>query len=258
MKPTYIVRLDDAHPGQFNPRWEQIEQILDELSIKPIVAVIPENRDKAIEYGDGSETDFWERARQWRSKGWGIAAHGLHHLLRTGHRSVLPISIHSEFSGKSYDEQLWMLTRAVDILKSKGCAPEYFVAPAHGFDEKTLAALKHLNPPLIVSDSFGFRPFIKDDIKFIPQQLWRGRWFPCGVWTICLHPSSMTQADIERFMIFARRNIASFLTPPHALTFKEQTALDQFWSSLYEIIFRIKKRMAYRTAAGERSPRQPC
>lgn len=251
MKPIYIVRLDDAHPGQLNDRWDQIQQILEELSIKPIVAIIPENQDSTIDYGEVCETDFWEKARQWRSKGWGIAVHGLHHLLRPGHRSILPISAYSEFSGKSYDEQLSMLTKAVDILRSQGCAPEYFIAPAHGFDEQTLAALKRLNPPLIVSDGFGFRPYIKDDIKFIPQQLWRERWFPFGVWTICLHPSTMTQADIARFTAFARRNLASFLTPHHSLTFNEQTTLDQFWGLMYEAIFHMRKRLTYRTNADE-------
>ncbi len=257
MRPIYIVRLDDAHPGQFSQRWDQIEHILDELNIKPIVAIIPENQDESIDYGGGCETAFWEKARQWRSKGWGIAVHGLHHLLRTGYYSVLPISDHSEFSGKPYDEQLSMLTKAVDILRSKGCTPEYFVAPAHGFDDQTLAALKRLDPPLIVSDSFGFRPYIKDDLKFLPQQLWRGRWFPFGVWTICLHPSTMTKADIARFTVFARRNLASFLTQHHRLNFQEQTTLDQFWSWTYEAIFRMKKRLTCRTAATEGRAR-PC
>jgi predicted deacetylase len=241
MKPVYIVRLDDAHPRQFNQSWDQIEHILDELNIKPIVAIIPENQDSTIDYVDICNTNFWEKARKWRSKGWGIAVHGLHHLLRTGHHSILPISAYSEFSGKSYEEQLSMLTKAVNILRSQGCDPEYFVAPAHGFDEQTLAALRHLNPSLIVSDSFGFRAFIKDDIKFIPQQLWQGRWFPFGVWTICLHPSLMTQTDIDRFRAFARHNLANFMTPHHSLTFNKHTLLDQCWGLMYEAIFRMKR-----------------
>lgn len=251
MRPIYLVRLDDAHPGQLNQRWDQIQQILEELNIKPIVAIIPENQDKTIDYGESCQKDFWEKARQWRSKGWGIAVHGLHHLLRTGYRSILPISVHSEFSGKSYDEQLSMLIRAVDILRNQGCEPEYFVAPAHGFDEQTLAAIKRLKPSLIVSDGFGFRPYVKDDIKFIPQQIWRGRWFPFGVWTICLHPSTMTQAEIERFTEFARRNHAKFLTPHHSLIFNEQTMLDQFWEFMYEAIFNMKKRLIYSAKADE-------
>ena len=250
MKSTYIVRLDDAHPGQSAHGWDQMQQILEELNIKPIVAIIPDNQDSAIDYGGACETDFWEKARQWRSMGWGIAVHGLHHLLRTGHRSILPISAHSEFSGKSLDKQLSMLTKAVDILRSQECTPEYFVAPAHGFDEQTLAALKLLTPPLIVSDGFGFRPYVKDGIKFIPQQLWRGRWFPFGVWTICLHPSAMTQDDIARFSVFARRNLANFLTPHNSLTFNKQTKLDKFLGLMHEGIFCIKKYLTYQTNAG--------
>lgn len=171
MKSIYIVRLDDAHPGQLNENWSQVEQLLDELNIKPIVAIIPQNQDMAIDHGEGCEAAFWEKARNWQSKGWGIAVHGLHHLLEKGHRSILPTAVYSEFSGKPFEEQLSMLVKAVGILSSRGCVPEYFVAPAHGFDEQTLAALKHLDPPLIVADGLGFRPFIKDGVKFIPQQL---------------------------------------------------------------------------------------
>ncbi len=251
MKPQYIVRLDDAHPGQFNARWNRVERILDELGIKPIVAIIPANKDKAIDYGEGSGPAFWERARAWQDKGWGIAVHGLHHLLRTGHRSVLPISEHSEFSGKPRDEQLSMLTTAVEILRSNGCTPQYFVAPAHGFDEETLAAIKLLSTPLIVSDGFGFRPFEQDGIKFIPQQLWRGRRLPFGVWTICLHPSTMTDTDFDRFAAFARENVHHFSTPLDLLEFREQTPLDHLWSLIHEAIFRAKKFLVFRAPVVE-------
>lgn len=249
MKAIYIVRLDDAHPGQFQSRWDQIERILDDLGILPIVAIIPQNMDKDIDYGKGCEAAFWDHARKWQSKGWGIAVHGLHHLLRKGHYSILPISDYSEFSGKPIDIQFSMLTKAVEILRSNGCSANYFVAPAHGFDEQTLAALRHLHPPLIVSDGFGFRPYNQGGIKFVPQQLWRGRWLPFGVWTICLHPSSMTEADFARFAQFAHRNSAKFSTQLHALKFKEQTFIDQFFCFLHESIFRVKKRLTQRPFA---------
>jgi len=251
MKAIYIVRLDDAHPGQFQSRWDQIERILDEFSIQPIVSIIPKNKDRYNSYGEGSEADFWDRARKWQSKGWGIAVHGLHHLLRTGHRSILPISEYSEFSGKPYDMQLSMLAKSVEILRSNGCSANYFVAPAHGYDEQTLAALRRLNPPLIVSDGFGFRPYIQDGIKFLPQQLWRGRWLPFGVWTICLHPSNMTEADFVRFTHFVRRNSANFSTPLHALKFIDQTMLDKFFCLTHEAVFRMKERLTRRSVAAK-------
>ena len=251
MNPVYIVRLDDAHPGQLQKGWDRIERALNELGIKPIVSVIPQNMDKSISHEKGIETAFWDQVRKWQTNGWEIGVHGLHHLLRTGHRSILPISDYSEFSGKTSEDQLSMLTKAVDILRSNGCVAKYFVAPAHGFDEQTLVALSHLNPPLIVSDGFGFRPFIQDGIKFIPQQLWRGRRFAFGIWTICLHPSTMTEADFAHFIQFARCNLASFSTPLHSLNYKEQTSLDRFWRLIHTVVFRIKKRRFYMTTANE-------
>lgn len=251
MKSRYIVRLDDAHPGQFKAHWDRLEKLLDELGVKPIVSIIPQNKDEALNFEVGSEDEFWAHARQWQAKGWGIAVHGLHHLLRTGYRSMVPISDYSEFSGKSFDEQLSMVTTALHILNNNGCFAKYFVAPAHGFDEQTISALMRLDPPLIVSDGFGFRPCIQNHIKFIPQQLWRGMWLPFGVWTICLHPSTMSEADFIRFAQFARRNRQKFLTSPQLLEFREKTALDKLFCLIHAAIFFIKRRFLIRFPLAE-------
>ena len=41
----YCLRLDDACPQMNAEKWARIERILDKYKVKPIVGVIPENRD---------------------------------------------------------------------------------------------------------------------------------------------------------------------------------------------------------------------
>lgn len=44
-KVEYCIRLDDACPQMNAEKWARIERILDKYKVKPIVGVIPENRD---------------------------------------------------------------------------------------------------------------------------------------------------------------------------------------------------------------------
>ena len=48
MKPTYILRLDDACPTFDRSQWFRIEKILDQLKLVPIVAVVPDNQDPTL------------------------------------------------------------------------------------------------------------------------------------------------------------------------------------------------------------------
>ena len=44
-KVEYCIRLDDACPQMNAEKWARIERILDKYKVRPIVGVIPENRD---------------------------------------------------------------------------------------------------------------------------------------------------------------------------------------------------------------------
>ena len=68
----YIIRLDDACETMNLKKWKKIESILDELKIKPIVAVIPSNKDETL-YLDQKISNFWELIFSWQKKGWEIA-----------------------------------------------------------------------------------------------------------------------------------------------------------------------------------------
>ncbi len=48
MYSKYLIRLDDASHYSNEEKWDRIESILIKFQIKPIVAVIPNNKDKNI------------------------------------------------------------------------------------------------------------------------------------------------------------------------------------------------------------------
>ena len=75
----YCLRLDDACPQMNTEKWARIERILDKYKVRPIVGVIPENRDP--DFVAVADENFWKKACEWQKKGWTIALHGLHHEL---------------------------------------------------------------------------------------------------------------------------------------------------------------------------------
>ena len=194
----YLVRLDDACDTQNNQNWDAVESLLDRLGIQPIVAVIPCNEDPSLRRGAKDE-NFWMRVKEWEKKGWTIALHGYRHLYHEVCRNdlVLPFHGRSEFAGLDLSIQKEMLTKAFAEFSSQDLYPSVWVAPGHAFDNNTLKALEHATPIRIVSDGIACHPFVEDGLTFVPQQLWWPKYRPFGIWTICLHPDTMTNEDIE-------------------------------------------------------------
>ncbi|MEO5809383.1 MAG: DUF2334 domain-containing protein [Sphingomicrobium sp.] len=199
MTARYIMRMDDACPTIDSARWARFEALFDELGIKPIVAVVPDNQDSDLEFGD-SDPDFWDRARAWQAKGWTIGLHGFRHILPPFHgKQYLPFHPRSEFAGFSLDDQADKIRSGWAALRDHGLTPTMWVAPAHSFDRVTLEAVERETPIRMVSDGIARNQFFADGFYWLPQQLWSLTPKRSGLWTVCLHPNSMADDDFARF-----------------------------------------------------------
>jgi len=196
----YIIRLDDACHFSDLSKWKKIESILDRHNILPIVAVIPENKDKALNYSNFN-INFWELVKSWEKKGWTIAMHGYNHLFHKVDRKklIFPYYNRSEFAGLSINEQRQKIKNALKIFFKNKINPTVWISPAHCFDKLTLEAIKHETTIKIISDGISFSPYFYKELHFIPQQLWRLKKKLFGLWTICLHPDTMTNNEILDF-----------------------------------------------------------
>jgi hypothetical protein len=198
MTTSYLLRFDDLCPTMDVARWEPVEELLRRSNVKPIVAIVPENGDPNLEV-DPPDDRFWERARGWASLGWTIAIHGHRHATVTDDAGLLGIHARSEFAGLSAEEQRAKLAAGLRIFEREGLRPDVFVAPNHSFDATTLRELLAVGIAT-VSDGFGTLPHRDPDgILWIPQQLWRFRSVPPGVWTICSHTNAWDPARFEAF-----------------------------------------------------------
>jgi len=179
--------------------WSLLERMFDQLGIKPLVAVVPENHDPVLEVDD-EDSDFWQRIRNWQAKGWCIAMHGYQHVFNAVDRRklVLPFYDRSEFAGLSLSEQADKIRAAWAVFQSHGITPTVWIAPAHCFDHLTMKALLQETPIRVISDGIALNPYHVDGFLWLPQQLWALKPRPFGLWTVCLHPNSMSQSDIDQ------------------------------------------------------------
>lgn len=238
MMARYIIRLDDACPTMNKAKWDEVEYLLDSYGIKPIVAVIPNNRNNNL-VCDQPDSLFWNKVQEWSDKGWGIALHGYDHVYISNSQGLVSTNRKSEFAGVVYAIQREKIANAWKIFVDQKIIPKIWIAPAHTFDDNTLRALKEITTITTISDGIAFGPYYEKNFYWIPQQLWRFRKMPFGIWTICLHPNTMTENDIRELRDHISINAQSFIDISELkYSFKKRTLLDD----LLRIYFKIKFR----------------
>ncbi len=198
MTAQYLLRFDDICPTLNWAIWNEVEAILKQVSIRPLLAVVPDNQDPELDVHPAA-ADFWERVRGWQSAGWSIGLHGYQHRFATTESGIMGLNAYSEFAGLPREEQQGKLRRAIAILRDHGVVPDLWIAPAHSFDETTLDALVDAGMRKI-SDGFFCYPHVdRRGLLWVPQQLWRLKPRRNGVWTACYHINRWTTADLMRF-----------------------------------------------------------
>lgn len=196
MNARYLIRLDDACPTMDRRRWALLEQVLDAHAIRPIVAVVPDNRDPTLAV-DSPDDCFWDKARAWQAKGWTLAMHGHTHVMHaTRHPILVPYYARSEFAGLGLDAQTAKIRAAWRQFLAQGIEPRIWVGPAHSFDTTTLVALREETSIRVVSDGIALDAYFQHGFHWIPQQLWRMVARSSGLWTVCLHPNQLSESEI--------------------------------------------------------------
>jgi hypothetical protein len=212
MTARYIIRVDDASEYMDHSKWDPFFDLFDKYQIRPIIAVIPFNKDPKMA-NNKADVNFWERVRNWQLKGYRIGLHGFEHKYSNHNSGIIGMNKYSEFAGVPFENQMEMISKAYNKFEDERVRPDIFVAPAHSFDKNTLKALKTHGNIKCISDGFFFNPVIRDEIKWIPQQLWGPEIKSKGVWTICYHPETSDNSVVNSLNLFLKDNIEAFVDP---------------------------------------------
>lgn len=210
----YLLRLDDACPTMHKERWAYVESLLDKYGIKPMVGIIPHNKDPK-QILSNPDPKFWDKAKEWENKGWAIALHGYDHCYISHEAGINPLWNRSEFAGVPLDKQKEKISKGIAIFCNHGIEPTYFFAPSHTFDLNTLEALKECSSIRMISDTIANKPYKYNGFIFIPQMGGHCSDMKMnGIWTFCLHPSVMSESqftDLEQFLKDNHKRFISFM-----------------------------------------------
>ena len=204
MSTKIIVRFDDICP---NLNWEMflfIKKKLQDLGIRSLLGVIPDNKDKSFLKYERKE-NFFDLINYYKNFGDSIAQHGTHHRYTTNSSGILKINNRSEFAGHDFDYQYNLLKKGKQILEKHDCWQPIFMAPSHSLDLNTLKALRKLRFKSI-SDGYGFYPYRKEEIDFIPQISSRPFNTGFGLATLCIHINSFENINVKNLLNFISLN----------------------------------------------------
>jgi hypothetical protein len=211
----YLLRIDDLCPTVSAQRWPLFQSLIEEFRLKPILAVVPDNRDPDLQISL-PDAKFWDRMRALEAAGAAIGLHGYRHLCVSRGRSLLDLHRTSEFAGVPAETQCAWIREGVSILRGHGLHPNIWVAPRHGFDRHTIEALLGEGISLL-SDGFARVPFLLGGIRWVPQQLWGPVEKDRGLWTICVHPNTASGAEISSLRGFVAAHATQFTSVDRAL-----------------------------------------
>ena len=205
MRAAYLLRFDDLCPAMNWDIWHQIENILLENNITPVLAVVPDNQDKVLNFSSPA-SDFSDHVRRWQNQGWTIGMHGYQHLYTTKNPGIIGLNNFSEFAGLSAKEQDNKIQKSMEIFKQEQVEPTVWIAPGNSFDETTVNSVKKVGIRVISDGYYLFPRLDSKGMIWVPHQLWRFYKIPFGVWTIGFHHNSWSKSDLESF----RKNVQAY------------------------------------------------
>lgn len=244
----YLLRFDDLCPTHDHARWQRFPPLFAEFGLKPLFAVVPDNHDPALDVSPPAP-GFWDQMQSLQAEGAAIGLHGYRHLCISRGRSLVPFHKDTEFAGVPEETQQLWIQEGLKILRFHGLNPSIWVAPRHGSDRATLRAL-HAEGINTISDGFARRPFLRDGLNWIPQQLWAPQPKSSGVWTICLHSNTATDRQVDGLREFLRNHASQFTSVDRILAEFKPTPLSlherlEAGAAMYRIRARkILKRLA--------------
>lgn len=220
MGAKYIFRLDDICKNMNWDNYSRVKSILLENNVKPIIGVIPNNKDKEFLKYPKCNYDFWDEINKLQNlEGWSIALHGYTHVYESEDSGILRINNRSEFAGLSKEKQNKKIKKGIQVFEDKKIRIDAFMAPAHSFDKITIECLKE-NGINVITDGYGLYPYYEEDVLFVPQLFSRPRKMPFGIYTWCLHTNSMSDKVIDELEIFIKDNKESIICFSEAEKYK--------------------------------------
>ncbi len=200
-----LIRFDDITQNMNWTLMKKCEDIFTKYNIKPLVGVIPNNKDSEFLKYERLK-NFWDKVREWKSSGWEISMHGFNHVydMETNKKDFFGYGGRSEFFGHSYDVQKRKIENGLTIFKNEKINIRSFFAPNHTYDVNTLKALKDSGINTVI-DGYGLMPYSELGLNFIPQLFYKEIMLPFGIQSTQIHLNYMDDQKFDKFINFINK-----------------------------------------------------
>ncbi|SEP39869.1 DUF2334 domain-containing protein [Mucilaginibacter sp. OK283] len=208
----YLIRLDDLCPTNDIDKWQRFFRLFDKYKIKPIIAVIPDNKDPKLKSRGKFNSNYWPMVRGLQSKGYIMGMHGYNHCYVNRNSGILKMNKRSEFAGLPSQIQEQKIKAAAAIFRREKVRPSLFIAPAHTFDRNTLMALEKYTDIKVISDGLLKSPYVRFGFNWIPVQLSEVEPKTENTWTFNYHPETCTDSafdELEDFIVKYHKHFVS-------------------------------------------------
>ena len=213
-----LIRIDDVCENMNWDLMSKLESLFDNHSIKPVLGVIPNNRDEDF-LSFPRNDNFWDQVRKWQDKGWEIVQHGDTHIydrLCSKKSDYFEYGGGSEFFGHPLNVQEKRIKNGLEKFKKEKINIRSFFAPNQTYDENTFIALKNCGISEVI-DGYGLMPYTEKNIKFIPQLFEKVVLLPFGIQSTKLHLHIWDENDYKKFENFIKINSKKIITYDQAL-----------------------------------------
>ena len=236
-----LIRIDDVAENMSWETMDKLEILFDEYKIKPILGVIPYNKDESLLMFP-KKNNFWEKVKEWKKKGWEISMHGFSHVYEnnTKKKDYFGHGGNSEFYGHSYEVQFLKIKNGLKIFEEKNIEVKSFFAPNHTYDLNTFKALKAAGIFEVI-DGYGLMPYIENNITFIPQLFHKVMILPFGIQTTQIHLNTWSASDFVNFEKFLKDNVKKIITYEEALNKVNNLFFYKIIKNISEKILRLKR-----------------
>lgn len=213
-----LIRIDDVCENMNWDLMSKLESLFDNHSIKPVLGVIPNNRDEDF-LSFPRNDNFWDQVRKWQDKGWEIVQHGDTHIydrLCSKKSDYFEYGGGSEFFGHPLNVQEKRIKNGLEKFKREKINIRSFFAPNQTYDENTFIALKNCGINEVI-DGYGLMPYTEKNVKFIPQLFEKVVLLPFGIQSTKLHLHIWDENDYKKFENFIKINSKKIITYDQAL-----------------------------------------
>ena len=238
-----LIRFDDIAENMNWHLMAKCEKLFDELNIRPVMGVIPNNKDKDLLIYPKKE-NFWQIVQKWQTKGWEIAMHGYNHIYdnETNKKDFFKYGGKSEFFGHTLENQSNKIKNGLKIFEKNGIKIRTFFSPNHTYDLNTFKALKLYGIEEVI-DGYGFKPYLENDIKFIPQLFYKPFFLPYGLQTTQIHLNYWTEIEFNKFSQLILKNYKKVVSYDEALKLISNKISDKFLNKIIKEILILKRKI---------------